>query len=98
MSASGAARARSAGLARLDELAAEQGIELERDVSLAPLTTLRVGGPADRLVLARSREALVGARGVVRLMETRGFCDVRYDPVLGGLMAIHHARKARTSG
>ena len=39
-----------------------------------------------------------GARGVVRLMETRGFCDVRYDPVLGGLMAIHHARKARTSG
>src|SRR5437762_204186 len=61
MSASGAARARSAGLARLDELAAEQGIELERDVSLAPLTTLRVGGPADRLVLARSREALVGA-------------------------------------
>src|SRR5438552_318183 len=66
MSAAGAARAGSADLARLDELAAEQGIELERDVSLAPLTTLRVGGPADRLVLARSREALVGALRLAR--------------------------------
>ena len=30
-----------------------------------------------------------GARGVVRLMEETGFRDVRYIPVLGGLMAIH---------
>jgi ubiquinone/menaquinone biosynthesis methyltransferase len=36
-----------------------------------------------------------GARAVVRLMEARGFTDVRYDPVLGGLMAIHQARKPR---
>lgn len=35
-----------------------------------------------------------GARAVARLMEARGFTDVRYDPVLGGLMAIHRARKA----
>ena len=36
-------------LARLDALAAERGISLERDVPLAPMTTLRVGGPADRI-------------------------------------------------
>jgi demethylmenaquinone methyltransferase/2-methoxy-6-polyprenyl-1,4-benzoquinol methylase len=35
-----------------------------------------------------------GAAAVVRLMEARGFADVRYHPVLGGLMAIHHARRA----
>jgi ubiquinone/menaquinone biosynthesis methyltransferase len=37
-----------------------------------------------------------GARAVVELMEARGFADVRYDPVLGGLMAIHQARKSRS--
>ncbi len=36
-----------------------------------------------------------GARGVVALMETTGFRDVRYIPVLGGLMAIHVARAGR---
>ena len=42
-----------------------------------------------------------GAAAVVRLMEARGFTDVGYDPILGGLMAIHHARRSpsgRTSG
>jgi ubiquinone/menaquinone biosynthesis methyltransferase len=34
-----------------------------------------------------------GAAGVARLMEARGFLAVCYYPVLGGLMAIHHARK-----
>jgi demethylmenaquinone methyltransferase/2-methoxy-6-polyprenyl-1,4-benzoquinol methylase len=34
-----------------------------------------------------------GARGVVRLMESAGFHDVRHIPVLGGLMAIHVGRK-----
>jgi demethylmenaquinone methyltransferase/2-methoxy-6-polyprenyl-1,4-benzoquinol methylase len=34
-----------------------------------------------------------GAAGVAQLMEARGFLGVRYYPVLGGLMAIHHARK-----
>ena len=33
-----------------------------------------------------------GAEAVARLMEARGFTRVRYYPVLGGLMAIHHAR------
>jgi demethylmenaquinone methyltransferase/2-methoxy-6-polyprenyl-1,4-benzoquinol methylase len=30
-----------------------------------------------------------GAKGVVRLMQETGFTEVRYIPVLGGLMAIH---------
>ena len=34
-----------------------------------------------------------GAEGVVSLMRERGLRDVTYDPVLGGLMAIHRARK-----
>lgn len=34
-----------------------------------------------------------GAEAVARRLETHRFVDVRYHPVLGGLMAIHHARK-----
>jgi len=34
-----------------------------------------------------------GALGVARLMEAAGFTDVRVVPLLGGLMAIHLARK-----
>jgi demethylmenaquinone methyltransferase / 2-methoxy-6-polyprenyl-1,4-benzoquinol methylase len=34
-----------------------------------------------------------GARAVAELMKTRGFTSVRHYPLLGGLMAIHHARK-----
>ena len=34
-----------------------------------------------------------GAGPVARLMETHGFAEARYLPVLGGLMAIHSARK-----
>ena len=34
-----------------------------------------------------------GAEGVARLLESRGFARVRYYPVLGGLMTIHHAHK-----
>ena len=36
-----------------------------------------------------------GAYGVARLLEQHGFSDVRVVPVLGGLMAIHVARKGR---
>jgi ubiquinone/menaquinone biosynthesis methyltransferase len=32
-----------------------------------------------------------GAEGVARMFEARGFTDVRWYPVLGGLMTIHHA-------
>jgi ubiquinone/menaquinone biosynthesis methyltransferase len=31
-----------------------------------------------------------GAEAVARMLEARGFAGARYDPVLGGLMAIHH--------
>ncbi len=54
----------TASLARLDGLARERGFELRDDVPLGPLTTLRVGGPADRLAAPGSVEELVG---VVRL-------------------------------
>ena len=37
----------------------------------------------------------LGAEAVSQLMETHGFTDVQYVPVLGGLMAIHHARRSR---
>jgi UDP-N-acetylmuramate dehydrogenase len=47
------------GLARLDALAAERGIALERDVPLAPMTTLRVGGPADRFATPETVDELV---------------------------------------
>jgi demethylmenaquinone methyltransferase/2-methoxy-6-polyprenyl-1,4-benzoquinol methylase len=41
-----------------------------------------------------SIEKYPGARPVARLMERHGFASVRYLPVLGGLMAIHEARRA----
>jgi UDP-N-acetylmuramate dehydrogenase len=50
-----------ADLARLDGLAVERGIELVPDAPLAPLTTLRVGGPADRMVAVQSRDELLSA-------------------------------------
>jgi UDP-N-acetylmuramate dehydrogenase len=60
------ARNDTAALARLDELASERGMALQHDVHLGPLTTLRVGGPADRLVLARDREELLAALRLAR--------------------------------
>jgi UDP-N-acetylmuramate dehydrogenase len=57
---------RPVDLARLDALAAERGISLVRDAPLAPLTTLRVGGAADRLVAVRSRHELLAALRLAR--------------------------------
>ena len=45
---------------RLDALAVERGVELRADVPLAPLTTLRVGGRADRLAAPATVDELVG--------------------------------------
>ncbi len=53
-------------LERLDALAAERGIGLAADAPLAPLTTLRVGGAADRLLEAHSRDELLAALGLAR--------------------------------
>jgi demethylmenaquinone methyltransferase/2-methoxy-6-polyprenyl-1,4-benzoquinol methylase len=41
-----------------------------------------------------SIENYPGAARVAILMEARGFAHVDYYPVLGGLMAIHHARRS----
>lgn len=48
----------------LDRLAEERGIRLEPDVLLGPLTTLRVGGAADRLTTATTAVELVAALNV----------------------------------
>ena len=54
---------------RLDALAGERGVELWADVPLAPLTTLRVGGSADRLAAPASVNELVT---VIRLARDAG--------------------------
>ena len=48
----------TAGLERLDMIAAERSMDLQADAPLAPLTTLRVGGPADRLAAPASVDDL----------------------------------------
>ncbi len=66
MSAATVGRSPVERLAALDELAARRGIELERDVPLAPLTTLRVGGPAERLTVVETVDGLVAALELAR--------------------------------
>lgn len=53
-------------LAVLDGLAKDRGIELEHDAPLGPLTTLRVGGVAERFTVAASVDALVSALALAR--------------------------------
>ncbi len=55
---------------RLDALAVERGVELRADVPLAPLTTLRVGGSADRLAAPATVDELVDGHPA----RTRGGC------------------------
>lgn len=45
-------------LSEIDRLAAGEGIDLVPDAPLAPFTTLRVGGAADRLATPRTRDEL----------------------------------------
>ncbi len=61
MAADARQRQLSSGLEALDQLAAERGISLSSDVPIGPLTTLRVGGTADRLVVAEGADALLAA-------------------------------------
>jgi UDP-N-acetylmuramate dehydrogenase len=56
----------AAALARLDADAAARGITLRRDVPLGPMTTLRVGGPADRLAEPKTRDELLATLDVAR--------------------------------
>jgi demethylmenaquinone methyltransferase/2-methoxy-6-polyprenyl-1,4-benzoquinol methylase len=52
------------------------------------------GDPDTYRYIAASIRRYPGAEAVGRMMETRGFTDVRWLPVLGGLMAIHRARRS----
>lgn len=52
------------------------------------------GDPDTYRYIPASIRSHPGARGLAALLAARGFVDVRYYPVLGGLMAIHEARKA----
>ncbi len=54
-----AAAGRREALERLDSLAGARGIALQRDLPLARYTTLRVGGPADRLAVPTDRASLL---------------------------------------
>ncbi|HKO32887.1 MAG TPA: UDP-N-acetylmuramate dehydrogenase [Candidatus Limnocylindria bacterium] len=69
----GSAAGAAAGLAQLDALVAEMGLELRADTPLAPLTTLRVGGPADRLADARDRESLLSLLRIARQADVPAF-------------------------
>jgi demethylmenaquinone methyltransferase/2-methoxy-6-polyprenyl-1,4-benzoquinol methylase len=70
----------------------------------AYLTYLTVVGSAVGFVLHRDPDTYryipesirnyPGAEGVARLLEQRGFIDVQVVPLLGGLMAIHVARRS----
>jgi demethylmenaquinone methyltransferase/2-methoxy-6-polyprenyl-1,4-benzoquinol methylase len=51
------------------------------------------GDPDTYRYIPASIRQYPGADKVGRLMETRGFARARHYPVLGGLMAIHHAVK-----
>jgi len=100
----GAAQTGGAELARLDGQAAEAGLALERDVPLTPLTTLRVGGPADRLVLARDRAELLGAlrlasaAGVPWFVLGNGSDLVVADAGIRGLVIRNRARAVTIAG
>ena len=71
----------------------------------AYLTYLTIVGSTLGLVLHRDPDTYryipesirnyPGAEGVARLLEQRGFVDVKVVPLLGGLMAIHSAFKPR---
>jgi UDP-N-acetylmuramate dehydrogenase len=91
-------------LARLDELAAGPpygDLELRPDVPLAPFTTLRVGGPADRLVEVRDRVQLLAAlqlaaeAEVPRFLLGNGSDLVVADAGIRGLVIRNRAKAMR---
>jgi len=71
---------RSAYLAYLTAVGSLLGYVLHRD-------------PDTYRYIPESIRRYPGARGVARMFEQHGFVDVRVIPLLGGLMAIHVARK-----
>lgn len=57
---------------------------VERDVPLAPMTTFRIGGPADYLVRARTADELAGLVELTRELDTPSFLLGRGANVLVG--------------
>lgn len=88
----------------LDLLAAERGIALVSDAAMAPLTTLRVGGAADRLVAVQTRAELLGALRLAReascpwLVIGNGSDLVVADAGIRGLVIRNRARSVTVEG
>ena len=66
------------------------------DVVGGALGWLLHGDPDTYRYIPASIRRYPGARGVAHLLASRGFHDVRHVRVLGGLMAMHVARRGRT--
>jgi UDP-N-acetylmuramate dehydrogenase len=94
----------AADLAQLDEAARAAGMELRAEVPLAPMTTLRVGGAADRFAEARSNDELLAllrlarAAGVPRLVLGNGSDLVIGDAGIRGLVIRNRARGVTVDG
>jgi UDP-N-acetylmuramate dehydrogenase len=94
----------AANLGRLDALAAERGITLVADAPIAALTTLRVGGPADRMVEVQSREELLAALALARDATAHWFVLgngsdlVVADAGIRGLVIRNRAREVAVDG
>ncbi|MCV0403982.1 MAG: UDP-N-acetylmuramate dehydrogenase [Chloroflexi bacterium] len=91
-------------LAGLDRLAAERRIEVGSDVPIGPLTTLRVGGTADRVVVAETRDELLAALRLARDAEVpagvlgKGSDLVVADAGIRGLVIRNRAAAIRIDG
>lgn len=94
----------AADLGRLDALAAERGITLVADAPIAALTTLRVGGPADRMVEVQSRDELLAALALARdatapwFVLGNGSDLVVSDAGIRGLVIRNRAREVAVDG
>jgi UDP-N-acetylmuramate dehydrogenase len=98
------AAARAEAVARFDRTAAERGLPVRSDVPLAPMTTLRVGGPANRLAEPRTRDELLAvleaarAAGIDWMVIGNGSNLVVADAGVRGLVIRNRARAADLSG
>jgi UDP-N-acetylmuramate dehydrogenase len=98
------ADARAEAVARFDRAAAERGLPVRSDVPLAPMTTLRVGGPADRLAEPRTRDELLAvleaarAAGIDWMVIGNGSNLVVADAGVRGLVIRNRARAADLAG
>ena len=91
-------------LSHLDLAAGVAGLALDHDAPLAPLTTLRVGGPADRLATAESIDQLVALHrmaddaGVPVFLIGKGSDLVVADPGIRGLVIRVRAAAIQVDG